>query len=216
MTEPLSARELFRAAYENRYTWDANFPGYSTDITVKQGDRRYIGKARINHDLTYDITDVSDEQAQELIKGQVWEIAVHRVRKPFEETHGKNVFELGETDETGAVAIAVSGKAMGDGYKVRNNVVSLVHRHIHSVVVTINTFSTIDTGEGYLADRYDSVYHDANTGELKGSSQSEDTYANISGYYILTRRIITEDKQGETVVTEYGFSNIKMLTPVAV
>jgi len=216
MTDSLSARDLFRAAYENRYTWDASFPGYSTDITVKQGDRLYTGKARINHDLTYDITDVSDDKANELLKGQVWEIAVHRVRKPFEETHGKNVFELGETDETGAVAIAVSGKAMGDGYKVRNNEVSLVHRHIHGVVVTINTFSTIDTGEGYLAERYDSVYRDAKTDELKGSSQSEDTYEKIGGYYILTRRVITEDQQGEMVVADYGFSNIKLLIPVAV
>ncbi len=216
MTDSLSARDLFRAAYENRYTWDASFPGYSTDITVKQGDRLHTGKARINHDLTYDITDVSDDKANELLKGQVWEIAVHRVRKPFEETHGKNVFELGGTDETGAVAIAVSGKAMGDGYKVRNNEVSLVHRHIHGVVVTINTFSTIDTGEGYLAERYDSVYRDAKTDELKGSSQSEDTYEKIGGYYILTRRVITEDQQGEMIVTDYGFSNIKLLTPVAV
>ncbi len=216
MTEPVSARELFRAAYENRYTWDSSFPGYSTDITVKQGDQIYTGKARINHDLTYEITDVSDEKANELIKGQVWEIAVHRVRKPFEETHGKNVFELGETDETGAVAISVSGKAMGDGYKVRNNEVSLVHRHIHGVVVTINTFSTIDTGEGYLAQRYDSVYHDAATEELKGSSQSEDTYEKIGKYYILTRRVIREDQQGKATTIDVGFSNVKLLEPVAV
>ncbi len=216
MTEPQSAREQFRAAYENRYTWDSSFPGYSTDITVKQGDQLYTGKARINHDLSYEITDVSDEKAQDLIKGQVWEIAVHRVRKPFEETHGKNTFEQGETDETGAVEILVSGKAMGDRYKVHNNVVSLVHRHIHGVVVTINTLSTIDTGEGYLADRYDSVYHDAKTGELKGSSQSEDTYEKIGKYYILTRRIIREDNQGQTSVTDVGFSNIKLLEPVAV
>ena len=216
MTEPVSARELFRAAYENRYTWDSNFPGYSTDITVKQDDQLYTGKARINHDLTYEITDVSDEKANELIKGQVWEIAVHRVRKPFEETHGKNVFELGETDETGAVAIAVSGKAMGDGYKVRNNEVVLVHRHIHDVVVTINTFSTIDTGEGYLAERYNSEYHDAKTNELKGSSLSEDTYEKIGSYYIITRRVIKEEKPDGTSITDFGFSNIKLLTPVAV
>jgi Protein of unknown function (DUF3386) len=82
--------------------------------------------------------------------------------------------------------------------------------------VTINTFSTIDTGEGYLAERYDSVYHDAKTNELKGSSQSEDTYEKIGNYYILTRRVVKEDQQGETVVTEYGFSNIRLLTPVAV
>ena len=37
MTEHKSARELFQAAYENRYTWDKNFPGYSADIEIKQG-----------------------------------------------------------------------------------------------------------------------------------------------------------------------------------
>ncbi|MGB7060185.1 MAG: DUF3386 family protein, partial [Geitlerinemataceae cyanobacterium] len=28
MTEQMEAREIMRAAYENRYTWDNNFPGY--------------------------------------------------------------------------------------------------------------------------------------------------------------------------------------------
>ncbi|MBE9070594.1 DUF3386 family protein, partial [Leptolyngbya cf. ectocarpi LEGE 11479] len=28
----LSARDIMRAAYENRYTWDSNFPGYTTDV----------------------------------------------------------------------------------------------------------------------------------------------------------------------------------------
>ena len=28
MTESKNALDLFRTAYEHRYTWDANFPGY--------------------------------------------------------------------------------------------------------------------------------------------------------------------------------------------
>ena len=28
----------FRAAYENRYTWDSDFPGYTTKLELKQGD----------------------------------------------------------------------------------------------------------------------------------------------------------------------------------
>ena len=216
MTEQLSARELFRAAYENRYTWDKNFPGYSMDVTVKQGDQVYTGKARINADFSYDITDTADETAHDLIKNQVWEIAIHRVGRPFDEVHGNNVFELGTTDETGAVEILVSGKAMGDRYKVRNHEVVLVHRHIHNVVVTINTFSTIDTGRGYLAERYDSVYHDAKTGEQKDSSLTKDSYQQVGDYWIMSDRLIQSEKDGRSVTTEYVFSNVKLLQPVAV
>ncbi|WP_152964757.1 DUF3386 family protein, partial [Limnoraphis robusta] len=34
MTESTNARDLFKAAYEHRYTWDSNFPGYSADIEL--------------------------------------------------------------------------------------------------------------------------------------------------------------------------------------
>ncbi|WP_421655007.1 DUF3386 domain-containing protein [Leptothermofonsia sp. ETS-13] len=217
MTAQLSARELFRAAYENRYTWDKNFPGYTADVQLKMGDQLYSGKIRINSDLSFDVSDVADEEAKKAIHGQVWEIAVHRVRRPFEETHGKNTFEYGATDEMGAVEILVGGKSEGDRYKVRNNEVTLVHRHIHNVVVTINTFSTIDTGEGYLSHTYDSVYHDPKTGEQKGGRQEfEDTYEKIGGYWIMTRRAIRSEEEGKPVTTEFAFSNVALLQPIAV
>lgn len=216
MTEQLEARQLFQAAYENRYTWGASFPGYEADVSVQRGTAVYTGKICIKSDLSFEILEVSDEAAREEIKGQLWEIAVHRARKPFEETHGKNIFTLGERDETGAVEILVSGKAMGDRYKVRDNVVVLVHRRIHSVVVTINTLSTLDTGSGYLSLRYDSVYHDAQTGELKGSSLMEDGYEKIGNYYIITRRTIHGEENGQQTTSEFAFSNVKLLEPVAV
>ncbi|MCL6433741.1 MAG: DUF3386 domain-containing protein [Leptolyngbyaceae cyanobacterium HOT.MB2.61] len=217
MTAQLSARELFRAAYENRYTWDKHFPGYTADVQLKTDDQVYTGRIRINADLSFDVSDVADEEAKKAIHGQVWEIAVHRVRRPFEETHGKNTFEYGATDETGAVEILVGGKSEGDRYKIRNNEVTLVHRHIHNVVVTINTFSTIDTGEGYLSHTYDSVYHDPKTGEQKEARQEfEDTYEKIGGYWIMTRRAIRSEKEGKPVTTEFAFSNVALLQPVAV
>jgi hypothetical protein len=62
----------------------------------------------------------------------------------------------------------MGGKAEGDRYHVRDNEVSMVHRHIHGTVVTIHTFSSHDTGAGYLSHKYDSVYCDPATGEQKG------------------------------------------------
>lgn len=217
MTERIEAKDLFRAAYENRYTWDENFPGYTAEITFKRDGEVFKGKARVNSDLSAEVLEVEDEQAQKEIHSQLWETAIHRVRRSFESTHGNNTFSYGKTDETGAVELLMGGKAEGDRYKVRNNEVCHVHRHIHGVVVTIDTFSSHNTGEGYLSHRYDSVYHDPKTGEQKGGrSEFEDNYQKIGKYYILTSRIVRTEENGQMVTREFGFSNIKLLEPAVV
>jgi hypothetical protein len=208
----LSAQDLFRAAYENRYTWDAQFPGYMADVTYTQDGRVFTGQARVSRDMKAEVLNVSDEEAQKAIHGQLWEISIHRVRRSFEDTHSKNTFTYGETDSTGAVELIMGGKSEGDLYKVRDNEVCLVHRHIHGVVVTINTFSSHDTGEGYLSRSYDSVYHDPTTGEQKGGkSLFEDTYEKVGSYWILNRRTIETETEDGTVTQDFAFSNIQLL-----
>jgi hypothetical protein len=217
MSEQIEARELMRAAYENRYTWEQNFPGYTADITLKRGNEVFIGKARVNPDLSAEILEVEDEEVKKEMHGQLWETAIHRVRRSFDDTHSKNTFSYGATDETGAVELLLGGKSQGDRYKIRNNEVCHVHRHIHGVVVTIDTFSSHDTGEGYLSHRYDSIYHDPKTGEAKGGrSVFEDSYQKIGNYYVLTSRIIETEENGDKVVRNFGFSNIKLLEPALV
>ncbi len=209
-TEP---RQLFRAAYENRYTWDKNFPGYTADVTYKRGDEILTGQVRVNQDLSAEVFNIDDPDLKKEIHSQLWEIAIHRVRRAFEDTHGQNTFSYGKTDDTGAVELLLGGKSEGDSYKVRNNEVCYVHRHIHGVVVTINTFSSHDTGDGYLSHRYDSIYHDPKTGELKGGKSTfEDNYEKVGNYYILASRVIQTEELGQTTTKEFNFSNIKLLS----
>jgi hypothetical protein len=204
-----SARDLFRAAYDNRYTWDREFPGYTVDVTLQLGDATYTGTARVNPDLSAEVFDIDNEAAFKLMKGQLWEVAIHRIRRDFEDTHGKNEFSFGDTDASGAVEILVNGKSAGDKYKVRNNEVVLVHRHIHGVVVTIHTFSTLDTGEGYLSQTYDAVYHDPQTGEQKkGRSEFTDEYEKVGHYFILNRRQVRSEDEPDM---DLRFSNIQLL-----
>jgi hypothetical protein len=208
----LSAQDLFRAAYENRYTWDQDFPGYTADVTYKQGDRCFTGRIEVSAKLKTEVLEIEDEEARQAIQEQLQEIAIHRVRRSFEDTHGKNVFSYGETDETGAVEIFVGGKSQGDHYKVRNNEVCKVHRHIHGIVVTINTFASQDTGEGYLPMHYDSIYHDPQTGEKKSEQiQFEDAYEKAGNYFVLSHRIIRTEIAGEPHTQEYVFSNLQPL-----
>jgi hypothetical protein len=217
MSEQIEARELMRAAYENRYTWDKNFPGYTADVTLKRGNEVFTGKAKVNPDLSAEVFEVEDEVVKKEIHGQLWETAIHRVRRSFDATHGQNTFSYGATDETGAVELLLGGKSEGDRYKIRNNEVCHVHRHIHGVVVTIDTFSSHNTGEGYLSHRYDSIYHDPKTGEAKGGrSVFEDNYEKVGNYYVLTSRIIETEENAEKVIREFGFSNIKLLEPALV
>lgn len=208
----VSAQELFRSAYQNRYTWDHNFPGYTADITYKYDDQVVQGKVRLDANIKAEVSEVTDEAAKKAIHGQLWEIGVHRIRRTFEQTHGENTFSYGETDNTGAVEIIMGGKATGDKYKVRKDIVTLVHRHIHGVVVTINTFSIHETGAGYLSHTYDSVYHDPQTGVQKGGrSVFTDEYEKVGNYFILNRRVIVTVQDGNETIQDFIFSNIELL-----
>ena len=180
MTQTLTAQDLFQAAYENRYTWDADFPGYHASVTLRDGGTTYKGQVQINADLTFEVLNIAAEIAQRQIKSQLWEITIHRVRHSFTETYGNNTFALGETDDTGAVEILVSGAAMGNRYKVRDNTVCFVHRQIRDVVVSIHTFETLTTDRGYLSTGYRSLYLDPDTGTTKGpETVFEDTFEEV-------------------------------------
>ncbi len=212
MTQTLTAQDLFRAAYENRYTWDADFPGYGATVTLRGGGMTHRGQVQVNADFTFEVLNIADDAAQRQIKSQLWEITIHRVRHSFAETHGKNTFALGETDETGAVEILVSGAAMGNRYKVRDNTVCFVHRQIRDVVVNIHTFETLTTDRGYLSTGYRSVYLDPETGTNKGpETVFEDTFEEVGGYYLLTRRLIRTTDNDSPQVTEIEFSKVRLL-----
>lgn len=208
----ISARDCFRSAYENRYTWDKNFPGYTADVTYTHNGQVYRGQVCISQDLKPEITGIDDDIAQKAIHAQLFEVSIHRIRRSFDDTHGQNTFTYGQTLPDGSVEILMGGKATGDRYQVRNNEVSMVHRHIHGVVVTIHTFSSHNTGEGYLSHRYDSVYHDPKTGEQKGGlSDFEDEYEKVGPYFIMSRRYIETEVDGHEDIQEFVFSNLKLI-----
>jgi hypothetical protein len=209
----VSATDLFRAAYENRYTWDKNFPGYTATVTLTQGDEVFHGQVQVNADLSATVSGIDNADAANSIKNQLREVAIHRIRRTFEETHGKNTFEYGETLANGAIEILIGGKSSGDKYHLRNNEVVMVHRQIHGVVVTIHTSSSHDTGEGYLSHRYDSIYADPKTGEAKGGKTLfTDNYTKAGDYFLMSERILESDEEGQPAVTKFEFSDFQMMS----
>ncbi len=216
MTHPTTARELFQTAYESRYTWDENFPGYSADVQLVQGDEVYKGNVRINHDMSVEANGVKDEQVLEGIYTQMRDIVTHRKRTNFEQSHGKHEFSLGQEDPIGTVEILVKGDSMGSNYKIRGKEICQVSRVMGRMAFVIDTHESIDTGSGYIATRYDAVFRNAKTDEVTSILKFEDTYEKVGDYYIMTKQVIQEYKGDARTITEFSYPNVKLLEPANV
>ena len=193
-------RDQFRRAYENRYTWEAGFGGYRGRCIWEQGDQRVEGSFQVGADLKATVEGIDDEAIHKAMSSQLWEVAIHRVRRSFEQTHGENSFTAGETDGVGTEVI-VGGKGEGDRYRIKDDVVTMVHRHIHGTVVTIYTTDVTDTGVGYLSHTYTSQYADPATGDARGGRSSfKDSFAPLpgDGPWVLTERVVTTEAHGDT------------------
>lgn len=206
------AQEIFRTAYENRYTWDDNFPGYTTDLQLKQGEEIYQAKVCVKEDFSVEITGIEDEKVKESLSHHMRDIVTHRKRSSFENTHGKNSFSLGETDDTGAIEIFVKGHSMGSNYRVRGKEICQVSRVMGPMAFTIDTAKSLDTGSGYISIGYSAIFRDSKTNELKGKREFQETYEKFGNYYLPTKQIIEAiDKEGQKTPIEFNFTNIQLL-----
>ena len=225
-----NARELFQAAYENRYTWDSNFPGMTANVSVAIDGVARTGKAKINADLTVEVSmdepqlierttrtpsgeekTVSVDEGQEWLYNQLRDVVTHRKRKTFEEAHGKSSFNLGATDESGAVEILVTGDSMGSNYKVRGNEISMVSRVMGRIGFVINHLGHLDTGEGYVSSLYTAVFRNPMNDEIVRQARFEDTYEKLGNYYVMTKQVVSSNEQGKTKNYEIVFTDIQLL-----
>ena len=206
----------FQAAYQNRYTWDSGFAGYQGRCVWERDGRRLEGAFRVGADLKAEVEGIEEEAVQKEMAGQLWEVAIHRVRRSFEQTHGQNTFTAGDSNATG-LEVIVGGKNAGDRYRIKDDVVTMVYRHIHGTVVTIFTHSVTHTGAGYLSHTYTSQYSDPATGAARGGVNAfTDTFVELDGGgpWVLVERRVECEGEGEAAskqVTTYRFEDLRPL-----
>ncbi len=213
--EEANCTNFFKAAYENRYTWEHNFSGYKGACTWSDGERVIKGCFKLNKELKASVKDISDENIYKAIASQLWEVAIHRIRRSFEQTHGENTFTFGDENEIGK-EILVGGKNNGDKYRVKNNVVTMVRRHIHGSLIIIETKEVLHTEKGYLSKSYSSQYLDTTSEkDLKGKNFYTDTFSPLfkGGPWVLCSRSIEKESfEGiESSKQTFSFSNLKSL-----
>lgn len=211
LTSAISARNLFRAAYQNRYTWDSQFPGYTATVEIRQGEENYQGRIRLNPDLSVEVTGIDDQNARQAVENQLAMIAIHRRQVPFEVAHKNSTFKLGGTDRTGAVEIFQQAENTKANFKLLRQQILQVNRNLGPHSVTVDTLNTELTPEGYLATHYRTIFRNPQDNQVAGEMESKDTYKKIGGYYVLTHQIINMSEQGKRTTIELNFSDITPL-----
>ena len=212
----MDCKEQFKKAYQNRYTWEANFLGYQGSCSFNDVNGNEIkGTFSISKDLEVIVYGVQDNLINKSIKSQLWEVGIHRIRRPFEEVHGENTFKVGDFNEVG-MEVIVGGKNKGDKYRIKNNVVTMVYRNIHGSLINIFTEEITNTGDGYLSKRYSSQYLDPSTRlPLRDKNLFIDEFKplNQKGPWVLTKRVI--ENKGNNINSldkkTFKFFNLKSL-----
>lgn len=210
-TQALDAQALFQAAYENRYTWDEQFPGFSADVTLRQGDTSHQGQVTVTANFQVIVTGIESEEIQKEIQRPLQEVVTHRKRNSFQASHGKNTFMVGETDATGAVEILVTGDAMGSNYRVRNNQVVYVSRVMGGMAFAIDHLAALDTGAGYISTHYKAIFRQPESNQVLQEVEFLDSYENVGGYFLLSQKVVHVLEQGQTTTTELTLSNLQLL-----
>ena len=210
----INCKELFKNAYERRYTWDSKFSGYKGKCIFSLNSNTYKGNFVLGKDFKPEIDNIDDQKIVKSISSQLFEVSIHRVKREFKEIHSKNNFNLIKDSESG-IEMMVSGKSEGDKYRVKNNCINMVYRKIHGIIIEIFVQEFFDTGNGFLSKKYTSQQIDPNT--LKANSlklEYEDRFINIGSQdiWILNSRSIKYlNKNQEEEIQKFTFEDLSLL-----
>ncbi len=210
----INCKEIFRKAYENRYTWKNEFNGYKGKCIFFINNNNYEGEFLLGKDFKPNIKNIDDEKIIKSISSQLFEVCIHRVKREFKSVHSENYFNLLKNSKSG-IEMIVSGKNQGDKYRVKNDCINMVYRKIHGTIIEIFVEEFFDTGLGSLSKKYTSQSIDPVA--LKAKSQKleyQDEFINIDekDHWILNSRTIKYLNQNqEEEIQKFVFEDLSLL-----
>ena len=210
----INCKDIFRQAYEKRYTWKSDFKGYRGKFIFFINNNIHKGNFLLDKDFKPHIQDIDDEGIIKSISSQLFEVCIHRVKREFRSVHSENNFNLIKNSDSG-IEMIVSGKNQGDKYRVKDDCINMVYRKIHGTIIEIFVEEFLDTGIGSLSKKYSSQQINPDTLEINSEKlKYEDEFVNIGkdDYWILKSRTIKYLNQNQEEETQkFVFEDICLL-----
>ena len=207
----INCKEIFRNAYEKRYTWDKHFNGYRGKCILSINENLHEGEFLLGNDCKPEIKGIDDEKIKKNIESQLFEVSIHRVKRDFQSIHAENNFKLYKNSAFG-IEMMVVGKNEGDKYRVKDNCINMVFRKIHGVIIEIFVKEFFDTGNGFLSKKYSSQQLDPISKLPKSNKfEYEDNFKKISsnGIWVLESRTIKSyNEKNKEIINKFIFSDL--------
>jgi len=214
ISSKLNCKEIFKEAYNNRYTWPHKFNGYKGKCIFVENEKSIEGEFILDSKFKPKIKNIADNNIVKRISSQLFEVAIHRVKREFSEVHKNNNFKLLGESEKG-IKVEVLGKNQGDKYVIKDKKINMVFRKIHGVVIEIFVKEFIDTGDGFLSKKYSSQQLDIETLTPKTKIlEYEDNFVNLgpNNIWLLESRSIKfiDDNNKENKI-KYFFKELSLI-----
>ncbi|NJL53349.1 MAG: DUF3386 family protein [Hydrococcus sp. SU_1_0] len=208
-----SATDILKDAYNNRYVWNKDFPGYTANVSATYNNQEDKGSIEVKSSIKkLKVKNVENSEIADLIRGQIMMEVNHRQSIPYEQLHGQNTLVIKNIESTTA-SIEEKGKD-GALYKIKDRVILQVDRSMpNNMTVTVDTLETNKTSDGYLASEYLSTLKNINTNELIQEAYSIDDHEKVGNFYLLNSRRIylskVPDKNSQADIS-IKFDNFKL------
>ena len=210
----INCRDIFKKAYESRYTWNNYFNGYKGKCSFILNNSIHEANFALGKDFKPEIKNLDDDEIKKSIASQLFEVCIHRVKREFNSVHSENNFKLLKNSECG-IEMSLSGKNEGDKYRVKNDCINMVYRKIHGTIIEIFVQEFFDTGVGFLSKKYTSQQINPNSLEPKSQKlKYDDEFINVgdSNIWILNSRTIKYlNKNKEEETQKFVFDEICLL-----
>ena len=212
-TSKLDCKTIFKEAFDNRYAWPKTFKGYGGKCIFVENENSIEGEFILGSNFKPQIINISDNDIAKRISSQLFEVAIHRVKREFNDIHKNNNFKfLGESEK--GLEIEVLGKNEGDKYIIKEKKINMVYRKIHGVIIEIFVKEFIDTGNGFLSKKYTSQQLDIENLTPKSEKlEYEDNFINlgINNIWVLESRIIKFlDIKNDQRKIKYSFKELSL------
>ena len=144
------AVSLFTKAIATRAQW-TDFPGFSAEVAGSIDGRDYSGKVVVASEGSVEV-DVDEPVARPWLEEQLGSIVMHRLAEPDSEPPVLRFADDEESHPLGRL-LAFEGGRFASSYRVKDNQLSVVNRHIGAHVMTITVLDTQPTPEGKFLPR---------------------------------------------------------------
>jgi hypothetical protein len=208
------ARAMLREAFEKTARWQADFKGFTADLTVNVGGKESRGTVTIKSPKEVTV-GLPDSEQQKWAEGQIGMIAVHRGPRSFEESDGKYTLTMEEDGHPFGTKLVIHGSH--SFYRIKDRRITQINRKMAHPGMTPFAFtinveeSALTQDQKHLTTKYTVYYYSPTDGKLTNVESFTDTHIRVGSSDLpATRRIIAYEN-GEVVVKTLTFTNHKML-----